>query len=310
VNTEGFQVIDDSDSDANIVLKFGDTVAETLTYDRTKARFQFSAGISVLGHMSGSSLYMDGNATVGAHISGSGSLKLLSGAVISRAEDSEFIRLRDTTNSKQIGIHTGAGSPEAVVTAVVGSLYVDNNSGNLYRKNSGSGNTGWVDMTNGSAVPVGTVLDYTGTTEPTGYLFAYGQAVSRTTYADLFDVVSTTYGVGDGSTTFNLPDLRGRTVAGQDDMGGTSANRLTDQSGGLDGDVLGDSGGAETHTLVTAELAAHTHGIITGAYNGNIGGTAAGSEAAANTITSNSTGGNGAHNNVQPSFILNKIIKY
>lgn len=63
-------------------------------------------------------------------------------------------------------------------------------------------------------------------TAPSKWLLCYGQAVSRTTYAALFTVLSTTFGVGDGSTTFNMPDLRGRGLAGTDDMGGTAANRL------------------------------------------------------------------------------------
>lgn len=112
-----------------------------------------------------------------------------------------------------------------------------------------------------NAIPIGTVLDYTGLTAPTGYIFPYGQAISRTTYASYFTLVSTTYGAGDGSTTFNVPDLRGRVTAGQDDMGGTSANRLTDQSGGLNGDTLGGTGGAETVTLVTANLPSHNHTV-------------------------------------------------
>jgi microcystin-dependent protein len=183
-------------------------------------------------------------------------------------------------------------------------------------------------------VPIGTIVDYAGSTEPNGWLFCYGQAVSRTTYADLFTALSTTYGVGDGSTTFNLPDCRGRVVAGQDDMGGSSANRLTNQSGGLNGDTLGAVGGSETHTLSTAESAAHTHTGTTasdGAHThttGSQAGQQAGGGVATNqnfqaaspgiatssngahthTFTSDSTGGGGAHNNVQPTIILNKIV--
>ena len=74
----------------------------------------------------------------------------------------------------------------------------------------------------GGVLPTGTVVPYAGASEPSGYLFCYGQQISRTTYSDLFSAVGTTYGVGDGATTFNLPDLRGRVVAGQDDMGGSS----------------------------------------------------------------------------------------
>jgi microcystin-dependent protein len=87
----------------------------------------------------------------------------------------------------------------------------------------------------------GEVKPFAGTTAPAGYLLCFGQAISRTAYAGLFAVLSTTYGVGDGSTTFNLPDLRGRVAAGKDDMGGSSAGRLPN-SGGT---VLGAASGAE-----------------------------------------------------------------
>lgn len=152
----------------------------------------------------------------------------------------------------------------------------------------------------------GVVLDYAGTTAPVGYLLAYGQAISRTTYADLYNVIGTTYGVGDGSTTFNLPDLRGRVVAGKDDMGGSSANRLTTP---LDGDVLGGTNGNELHThLAYVEIAGGTS-IPSGrvAFNGIYYGSGAGGKNAA-TVTVNPTGPDSS--SVQPTFILNKIIAY
>ena len=91
-------------------------------------------------------------------------------------------------------------------------------------------------------------------TPPTAaWLLCYGQAVSRTTYAALFAVISTTFGVGDGSTTFNLPDMRGRVPVGQDDMGGTAANRITAAN------AIGVSGGASTHTLSISEIPSHSH---------------------------------------------------
>lgn len=158
----------------------------------------------------------------------------------------------------------------------------------------------------------GTVKDFAGTVAPAGYLFCYGQAISRSTYADLFAAISTSFGVGDGSTTFNLPDARGRVIAGKDDMGGSSANRLTNQSGGLNGDTLGATGGVETHTLTTPELAAHTHGAIGGTVGGGGDGTrvVVGATGGAALTIVQSAGGGGAHNNVQPTLIFNKIIAY
>jgi microcystin-dependent protein len=159
-------------------------------------------------------------------------------------------------------------------------------------------------------VPVGAISDYAGSSAPTGWLLCYGQAVSRTTYASLFTAISTTYGTGDGSTTFNLPDCRGRVAAGKDDMGGSSANRLTDQSGGLNGDTLGDTGGEETHTMTTSELVAHTHSYSVGSAHAS-GFTAGGLTnplvSLASTATS-STGSTTPFNVVQPTIIFNKII--
>jgi microcystin-dependent protein len=202
------------------------------------------------------------------------------------------------------------------------------------------------------SAPAGAIEAYAGSTAPTGWLLSYGQAVSRTTYADLFAVISTTYGSGDGSTTFNLPDMRGRAVAGVDNMGGTDAGRLSISN------TLGTTTGAETHTLSSAEMPSHTHtqdshnhtqnshnhtqdahthaqvlnGAPTGASldgakfaygtiadlgtrNVTISSTTATNQAAtainqATTATNQNTGGGGAHNNMQPTIVLNYIIKF
>ena len=116
-------------------------------------------------------------------------------------------------------------------------------------------------------MPTGTILPYAGTAAPTGYLLCDGSAISRATNSDLFTLIGTTYGVGDGSTTFNIPDLRGRVIAGQDDMGGTSANTLTDAQA----DQLGGTLGAEDHTLTSAEsgMPAHSHKVDD--VGGNVG---------------------------------------
>lgn len=210
-------------------------------------------------------------------------------------------------------------APSTVTTTTTFTLPDGDGTNGQFLSTDGSGQ---LSFSNGFALPSGLVLPYAGSTAPTGYLFCYGQAVSRTTYSDLFAAISTTYGTGDGSTTFNLPDLRGRTVAGQDDMGGSSANRLTNQSGGLNGDTLGATGGSETHTLDITEMAEHSHyPNNTNGYNDNStsidGLSKAGSgftDASANAgpMTEEDgtavTGGQ-AHNNVQPTIILNYIIK-
>lgn len=111
-------------------------------------------------------------------------------------------------------------------------------------------------------VLTGTVLDYAGTSAPSGYLLCYGQQVSQTTYADLFTVISTTYNTGGESVgNFRIPDLRGRAAFGNDNMGGSDANRISTSGSGIDGNTTGAAGGAESTTLTTTELPAHTHGM-------------------------------------------------
>lgn len=186
-------------------------------------------------------------------------------------------------------------------------------------------------------LPSGMLVPFAGPTEPTGWLFCFGQLISRTTYAGLFSAIGTTYGVGDGSTTFALPDLRGRAIAGLDNMGGSDAGRLDWAN------TLGTTGGAQTHTLTESELASHTHtqnahnhgitdpthrhAIVTKDYAGGFanepltkglygstGSTvteyaATGISINNATATNQNTGGGAAHNNMQPTILLNYIIK-
>lgn len=113
-----------------------------------------------------------------------------------------------------------------------------------------------------SGVPIGCGMDWWGgSTAPAGWIFAYGQAISRTTYAALFAKFSTAYGAGNGTTTFNVPDKRGRASFGKDNMGGNSANRITGSvTGGWNGDNLGAAGGSESHSLTADQNGQHSHG--------------------------------------------------
>lgn len=187
--------------------------------------------------------------------------------------------------------------------------------------------------------PAGVIWDFAGATAPTGWLLCDGSAVNRTTYAALFTAISTTYGVGDGSTTFNLPDTRGRIGVGAGQ--GTS---LTNRA-------LAATGGEESHVLAIAELASHTHvqnahghtdsGHVHGdsghahalpIYSYSVTLTAGGAAIAAigsglnsssgqanigsavasiqnTTATNQNTGSGTAHNNMPPFIVFNRIIK-
>lgn len=232
------------------------------------------------------------------------------------------------------------------------------------------------DVTPTLFVP-GMIIPYAGLTSPTGWLLCFGQSVSRTTYAALYNAIGILHGAGDGSTTFNLPDLRGRTIAGQDNMGGTLANRLvvvlngtttagsavitglsstagltvgmqawgatlnnsgtyytiasidsatqvtltsgtgviagTAQAisfGIVDGTRIGATAGSHIHTLTTPQMPSHTHNLNgtnvsavgAGAGNGVWNGTTG-------SLVSAATGGGQAHSNLQPTLILNYLIK-
>ena len=128
-----------------------------------------------------------------------------------------------------------------------------------------------------AGVQIGSILPYGGTSAPTGWQLCYGQAISRTTYSALFAVIGIAFGAGDGSTTFNVPDLRGRAPIGADNMGGAAANRVTAAGSTVDASAVGNSGGtqfAQTDTLTASAVLnlvvddpGHTH-VVVGAYNG------------------------------------------
>jgi microcystin-dependent protein len=101
-------------------------------------------------------------------------------------------------------------------------------------------------------VPPGTLLPFAAAFAPDGFLLCEGQAVSRTTYSNLFEVLKTGYGAGDGSTTFNLPDLRGTTIIGAGQKPGLTKRTVT------------ETGGSESVTLTSQQLPSHSHGVTIG----------------------------------------------
>jgi len=161
-----------------------------------------------------------------------------------------------------------------------------------------------------AAIPTGIISPYAGPitnppAPPTGWLLCDGTAVSRSTYATLFGIIGITYGAGDTTSTFNLPDLRGRAPIGV----GTGA--------GLTARALGATVGTETHTLTAAQIPGHTHQVTimgsdlsygTAALQGSNGGTQQTINAAEGG-GSNPAGG-GSHPNMQPSLAVNFIIKH
>jgi len=140
-------------------------------------------------------------------------------------------------------------------------------------------------------IPLAGGMDYWGTAVPNScFAFPIGQAISRTTYAALFAIMGTTYGAGDGATTFNLPDKTGRVSA----MKEAVATRLTTAGGGVDGATMGAAGGQQNRTVVTANLPPYTPtGVIT-VTNGAIIVNGAGNYAYTGTSGGSGVGGGGA----------------
>lgn len=217
-------------------------------------------------------------------------------------------------------------------------------SGSLYQATYRLATTEWLLHSSPLAapflIPVGGIIDYGGSSAPnSNFALAQGQAISRATYATLFGIFGTAYGAGDGSSTFNIPDLVGRVTAMRD----AGSARLSSTYFGGNPANLGAVGGLESHTLAAAQIPSITSTASSVSLSAsvtsanwvassstdstpiNVGGTGSGiaaslaggsvskigsSGSATGTVssTSNNTSGS-AHNNVQPTMILNKIVR-
>lgn len=184
-----------------------------------------------------------------------------------------------------------------------GQQYYNTTDNKLYYWNGTEWVTGSdVCMSVGDTLPIGSTLEWFSTTIPDNWLVCDGSAVSRTTYSDLFAVIGTTFGEGDGSTTFNLPNTKGRTIVGLD-------------AEDTDFNTIGKTLGEKTHTLTVAEMPKHNHTSPIDSYvntdsqvNVKSGGHVSDKAQGENFATSYA-GSSKSHNNIQPSIVTNYIIK-
>ena len=203
-----------------------------------------------------------------------------------------------------------------------------------------------------SALPTGAgPVPYIGTAAPAGWVLASGRTIGSAasaateranadcqalftllwnSFADAQAAVSGGRGASAAADwaankTIALPDLRGRVVAGKDDMGGSAAGRMTSGGAGVNGTVMGASGGAQTHTLTTNEMPLHGHPTQVSSNSGSASTPTGGmmlttnssasrtahSGAAGNSVGEQvgGAGGGGAHANLQPTLVVNAIIK-
>lgn len=154
---------------------------------------------------------------------------------------------------------------------------------------------------------IGEIIDYAGADVPIGLLECNGQAVSRSNYADLFAAIGTVWGTGDGTSTFNLPDLRGFVTMGS----GVARGEV--------GQEVGNTGGEATHALATSELPEHSHEYFptrlasTNSQQGSavVGTTSTtGRQIIDSGRDTGSVGQDEPHNNMQPTAVVLKCIKY
>ena len=153
----------------------------------------------------------------------------------------------------------------------------------------------------GDTLPVGAIMLFGSDTIPDNWLLCDGQAVSRTTYQELFNTIGTTYGTGDGFTTFNLPNLKGKVPVGKD-------------TSDTDFDTLGETRGEKTHTLTVNEMPNHSHNVDSNNFGASSTVRVASGDYAnvgnpVGEINIGNIGGGQPHNNLQPYIVQNYIIK-
>jgi len=214
-----------------------------------------------------------------------------------------------TTAKINAGAVTGAKLSDTVIDDLTTETAIDGDNDFVMMHDASVNAKRKISVTNlmqdVTAIVIGEVRMWPTATAPSGFLICDGSEISRTTYADLFVVIGTTFGVGDGSTTFNLPDMRGRVVGGANDVGlpnGENGSFSTRNEAGTTG--------AETHQLTVSEMPSHSHSYTRqwDASSGSGYSTAEGGGAGSSSQTTGSAGNGNSHNNMQPTIFLNFII--
>jgi len=214
-----------------------------------------------------------------------------------------------TTAKINAGAVTGAKLSDTVIDDLTTETAIDGDNDFVMMHDASVNAKRKISVTNlmqdVTAIVICEVRMWPTATAPSGFLICDGSEISRTTYADLFVVIGTTFGVGDGSTTFNLPDMRGRVVGGANDVGlpnGENGSFSTRNEAGTTG--------AETHQLTVSEMPSHSHSYTRqwDASSGSGYSTAEGGGAGSSSQTTGSAGNGNSHNNMQPTIFLNFII--
>lgn len=270
-------------------------ISETLTQKLSYKNFQNSAPIYGIDS-SGAANTITVNNTTPAYT------QIVAGTIVcvkmANSNTSSTIININSLGTKNVYKQTASGLlPLSGGELIVGLIYQMQYDGSQFQL---------LTTSTSAEIPVGMIMDYAGVSSPAGFLDCDGSAISRTTYASLFSAIGTTWGVGDGSTTFNIPDFRRRTAVGS---GGSGTGEL--------GNAVGNTGGEESHTQTEAELAAHSH-------PGSVAPSAAANAVGTNLVqyTGNSTptfnapitiatdGSSTPFNVIQPSAVTLKCIKY
>ena len=208
-------------------------------------------------------------------VEGSGSFNVIT--EFSEVSASDFKFKDDSTGVLTITAPSSVTSHTLTLPSATGSA-------NTVLQTDGSGNLSWTLL-----IPPGLIFPYGGTSAPTGFIICHGSAVSRTTYSALFAVIGTSFGTGDGSSTFNVPDFRGRFLRGVDGGVGRDPDRASRSGGDNIGSTQGHQLASHTHTYYDghrySEHQADDPDFLSGTRAANYGW-------GATTRTSDATGGN------------------